>query len=199
MQLNDELISYKSFFRISIRMLGRNAEYYVDVMLPNLSCRRDLVMRVQLEPPNQPEVISLIAELDAYQDTLYPAEARYALDLATLEQENVLFVVARDNDGTAIGCGAVVLGSEAGELKRMFVRPVNRAQGAAAEVLAQLEVECVKRGCRLVQLETGPYQREALAFYKKHGFQVRGAFGDYPEHPLSLFMQKRLVGAQSAT
>ena len=155
-------------------------------------------MRVHLEPPNQPEVISLIAELDAYQDTLYPAEARYALDLTTLEQENVLFVVARESDGTAIGCGAVVLGGESGELKRMFVRPANRTRGAAAQVLAQLEVESVKRGCRLVQLETGPYQPEALAFYKKHGFQACSAFGDYPEHPLSVFMQKSLSGAQSA-
>jgi putative acetyltransferase len=154
-------------------------------------------MRVQLEPPNQPEVISLIAELDAYQDTLYPAEARYALDLNSLEQENVLFVVARDNDGAAIGCAAVVLGRETGELKRMYVRPAFRAQGAAAQVLAKLEVESFKRGCRLVQLETGPNQPEALAFYRKHGFEVCGAFGDYPEHPLSVFMQKGLSGTQS--
>ncbi|WP_339411274.1 GNAT family N-acetyltransferase [Pseudomonas sp. EA_35y_Pfl2_R5] len=151
-------------------------------------------MRVQLEPPNQPEVISLIAELDAYQDTLYPAEARYALDLTTLEQDNVLFVVARDKDGAAIACAAVVLSNEVGELKRMFVRPANRAQGAASQVLLQLEVESITRGCRLLQLETGPYQAEALAFYQKHGFQTCGAFGDYPEHPLSVFMQKRLSG-----
>lgn len=155
-------------------------------------------MRVQLEPPNQPEVISLIAELDAYQDTLYPAEARYALDLTTLAQENVLFVVARDNDGTAIGCGALVLGPETGELKRMFVRPSYRTQGVAALMLAKLEAEAVKCRCRRVQLETGPYQPEALAFYQKHGFQVCGAFGNYPEHPLSVFMQKWLDNALPA-
>jgi len=155
-------------------------------------------MHAKLEPPDQPEVISLIAELDAYQDTLYPAEARYALDLTTLEQENVLFVVARDHDGAAIGCGAVVLSGESGELKRMFVRQVNRAQGTAALILRQLEAQSVSRGCRLVQLETGPYQPEALAFYKKHGFEVCSAFGNYPEHPLSVFMQKRLSDARSA-
>ncbi|MRV70146.1 GNAT family N-acetyltransferase [Duganella sp. FT92W] len=149
-------------------------------------------MQFQLESPNQPEIISLIAELDAYQDTLYPAEARYALDLTTLERENVLFVVGRADDGAAVACGAVVLDGESGELKRMFVRPASRAQGAAAQVLAQLEVESVKRGCRLIRLETGPYQLAALAFYTKHGFQTCGAFGDYPEHPLSVFMQKRL-------
>lgn len=157
-----------------------------------------VIMRVQLEPPNQPEVISLIAELDAYQDTLYPAEARYALDLTTLQQENVLFAVARDDNGTAIGCGALVLGPGTGELKRMFVRPSYRAQGVAARVLTNLEAEAVKRRCRLVQLETGPYQPEALAFYKKHGFQICGAFGSYPEHPLSVFMQKWLCSALPA-
>lgn len=151
-------------------------------------------MYVQLETPNQPEIISLIEELDAYQDTLYPAEARYALDLTALEQENVLFVVVRDKAGTAIGCGALILSGEAAELKRMFVHPLHRGQGAAAKVLNQLEVEASKRDCRLVQLETGPFQPEALAFYKKHGFQICGAFGDYPEHPLSVFMEKRLSG-----
>lgn len=149
-------------------------------------------MHVLLESPNQPEIISLIEELDTYQDTLYPAEARYALDLATLEQENVLFVVARDGAGAAIGCGALVMNGEAAELKRMYVRSVYRGQGAAANVLKKLEVEAIKRGCCFLQLETGPFQPEALAFYRKHGFQDCGAFGSYPEHPLSVFMEKWL-------
>jgi putative acetyltransferase len=150
-------------------------------------------MYVQLETPNQPEIISLIEELDAYQDTLYPAEARYALDLTSLEQSNVLFAVARDEDGVAIGCGALVLDGDAAELKRMYVRPSNRGQGVAAKILIKLETEAAGLGCKLVQLETGPFQPEALAFYKKHGFQDCGAFGDYPEHPLSVFMEKRFI------
>lgn len=149
-------------------------------------------MRVQLESPNQPEIISLIEELDAYQDTLYPADARYALDLNTLEQDNVLFAVARNNNEIAIGCGALVLDGEAAELKRMFVRPTHRGHGTSAEILTALETEATKRGCNLIQLETGPFQPEALAFYKKHGFKICGAFGSYPEHPLSVFMEKKI-------
>jgi putative acetyltransferase len=156
-------------------------------------------MRVNLEHPNQADVISLIAELDAYQDTLYPPEARYALDLASLERENVLFVVARNEGSAAVGCGAVVLGRDTGELKRMFVRPAFRSQGAATQVLAKLENEAAARGCQLIQLETGPRQPDAIAFYKKHGFSVCGAFGNYPEHPLSVFMEKGLIGVHSAT
>lgn len=153
-------------------------------------------MQVQLEAPSQPEVISLIEELDAYQDTLYPAEARYALDLTTLEQTNVLFAVARDSEGVAVGCGALVLDGEAAELKRMYVRPSHRGKGVAAKVLIKLEVEAANRDCFFLQLETGPFQPEALAFYKKYGFQVCGAFGVYPEHPLSVFMEKRLPQEQ---
>jgi len=155
-------------------------------------------MYVKLEHPNQPEIISLIKELDEYQDTLYPAEARYALDLTTLKQENVLFAVARNDAGIAIGCGALVISDETTELKRMFVLPSHRGHGVAAKVLAKLEYEAAKRDYPLVQLETGPYQPEALAFYKKHGFEVCGAFGEYPEHPLSVFMEKRLDGGWSA-
>jgi putative acetyltransferase len=47
----------------------------------------------------------------------------------------VLFAVARDEQGTAVGCGAIVVGPSFGELKRMFVRPENRGQGIAAKLL----------------------------------------------------------------
>jgi putative acetyltransferase len=150
------------------------------------------IMQVQLESPNQADVISLIVELDAYQDTLYPAEARYALDLTALEQTNVLFAVVRDGDGVALACGAAVLSGNHGELKRMYVRPAYRAKGLAAQILSHLETEAIKRECSLLQLETGPYQPEALAFYRKHGFQNCSAFGDYAEHPLSVFLRKEL-------
>lgn len=149
-------------------------------------------MFVELEHPNQQEVISLIAELDAYQDTLYPPEARYALDLTSLEQSNVLFAVARSSEGVVIGCCALVLDGKISELKRMYVRPESRGQGAAAKLLVKLELEAEKVGCELIQLETGPLQNEALAFYKKNGFSNCGAFGNYPEHPFSVFMQKKL-------
>ncbi len=149
-------------------------------------------MHATLESPDQPDVIALIAELDAYQDTLYPPESRHALDLASLKQASVLFAVARDEAAQAIGCGAVVLGAEGGELKRMYVHPRGRGQGAAKAVLALLESEARNAGCRLLRLETGPYQPEALGLYARHGYERCGPFGKYRNDPLSVFMQKRL-------
>ena len=149
-------------------------------------------MRVSLEHPNQPEVISLIAELDAYQDTLYPAEARYALDLASLSLPNVLFAVARAPEGHAVACGAIVLYPAYGEVKRMYVQPRARGSGAASKLLNALESAASAQECSVLMLETGPYQAEALAFYAKQGYAQCGPFGDYPAHELSVFMCKRL-------
>ena len=153
-------------------------------------------MRITLESANQPEVIALIAELDAYQDTLYPAEARYALDIASLTMPNVLFAVARNAAGAAVGCGAIVLNEAYGEVKRMYVQPTARGQGVAQHICQALEAAALSQGCPLLMLETGPYQPEALAFYANQGFVRCAAFGDYPEHPLSVFMQKAIADTE---
>src|SRR5690349_8480998 len=114
-------------------------------MPPRNSCqtftclRRPHTMNVALESPDQPEVIALIAELDAYQDALYPPESRHALELSSLKKPNVLFAVARDESHRALGCGAVVLNPEFGELKRMYVSPQSRGQGIGLRLIAFLE------------------------------------------------------------
>ncbi|PXX25533.1 MULTISPECIES: GNAT family N-acetyltransferase [Burkholderia] len=150
-------------------------------------------MTVAFESPDQPDVIALIADLDAYQDTLYPPESRHVLDMASLKQPNVLFAVARDREGKAVGCGAIVLNPEFGELKRMYVSPLGRGQGVARKLMALLESRAMDLGCKLLKLETGPYQHEALALYLSVGYQRRGPFGGYSDDPLSVFMQKHIA------
>ena len=151
------------------------------------------ILAIAFESPDQPDVIALIAELDAYQDTLYPPESRHVLDLTSLKKPNVLFAVARDSTGQAIGCGAIVLCPEFGELKRMYVSPHGRGQGVAKKLLALLESRAIGSGCKLLKLETGPYQHEAVALYASTGYERRGPFGDYTNDPLSVFMQKHIA------
>jgi len=151
-------------------------------------------MHISRETPDQPDVIALIADLDAYQDGLYPPESRHALDLTSLKQDNVRFFVARDAEGQAVGCGAVVLGDAYGEIKRMYVNPASRGQGVARRLLQALESAARDSGCRLLTLESGPFQPEALGLYAALGFERRGPYGDYADDPLSVFMQKAIVG-----
>jgi putative acetyltransferase len=152
-------------------------------------------MQIALEPANQPDVIALIEALDAYQKPLYPAESHHGIAITALSQPEVLFAVARDEAGQAVACGAIVLGAEYGELKRMFTLPSQRGKGVAGRLLALLEQSAVQRGCQHLMLETGPLQPEALAFYARRGFQRRGPFGDYWDDPHSVFMEKAPGGS----
>jgi putative acetyltransferase len=102
-------------------------------------------MLIAIENPDQPDVIQLIDDLDAYQKPLYPPESHYGIDIAALSAANVLFAVARDEQGTAVGCAAIVMEPSFGELKRMYVRPENRGQGIADKLLAFLEGEAMPR------------------------------------------------------
>lgn len=155
-------------------------------------------MKIALEPANQPDVIALIEELDVHLKPLYPTESQHGIDLTALAAPNVIFAVARDERGRALGCGAIVVGDDYCEVKRMFTRPSHRGMGIARGILATLESQAIARGCRIFALETGYLQPEAIALYERLGYVRCGPFGSYVDDPNSVFMQKVAARAQGA-
>lgn len=147
--------------------------------------------RIARETPNQPEVHVLLAAADAYAQSLYPPESNHLLELAALLAPSVTFLVARDAAG-AIGCGAVVRHDGWFEIKRMFVATAARGRGVGRALLERLQSEAQARGGRLLRLETGVRQPEAIGLYRKSGFAEIGPFGTYRPDPLSLFFEKHL-------
>ncbi|PZU47790.1 MAG: GNAT family N-acetyltransferase [Arsenicicoccus sp.] len=105
-------------------------------------------------------------------------------------------LVARDDDGTALGCGALrELGDGAAEVKRMYVAPGARGRGVSKSVLAGLEDGARSRGWAVLRLETGPLQPEAIGLYTGAGYRSIDAFGGYagdPDAAGSLFFEKDL-------
>jgi putative acetyltransferase len=163
---------------------------------------------ISFESPSQPQVIALMAALDGYLRSLYAAESLVVMDVESLEPANVIFAVARapgqhvQDFDNVVGCAALVFKTAAGadrnaesfaELKRMFVHPSQRGKGLGRLLLAELEKQALARHCSLIRLETGSLQPEALALYAACGFGRCSGFGDFPDDPLSVFMQKRLA------
>ena len=144
------------------------------------------------ERPDSRDAITLITELEAYLDPLYPAESRHGLSVAQLLQEKVAFFVVRQ-DGAAAGCGGVQLfGSDYGEVKRMYIRPQFRGLGLAKSMLDHLKSYAQEHKVKLLRLETGIYQSEAIGLYERMGFQRIPPFGAYQADPLSRFYEKRI-------
>jgi putative acetyltransferase len=142
------------------------------------------------EPPDQPDVHALLRQSDTYFASPYPAASNHLVDIAALSEPNVRFVVAR-RDGDAVGCGALVLGADGeAELKRMFVAPEARGLKLGSRILDALEAAATAEGVRVLRLETGMRQPEALALYRRRGYTERGPFGAYARDPLSTFFEK---------
>ena len=103
------------------------------------------------EPPGQPDVVALIEALDAYATALYPPESNHLLDVASLSDPAVSFLVARA-EGEAVGCGAILRDPRGwGEVKRMFVRPDQRGKGIGVRMLAELEALAIGSGLSLLE------------------------------------------------
>ena len=147
---------------------------------------------VEVLDPQSTEVKALIAAADAFYDGLYPEESTHLEVLDDLSKPDVLFIGCRV-DGELAASGAAKLMHDDGnyaEIKRVFVIDGYRGQGLSAMIMNYLETELQARGVRLLRLETGVLQPEALGLYQKLGYQSRGPFGAYRPDPLSIFMEK---------
>ena len=148
--------------------------------------------RIVAEPPDSVEATTLIRELDAYLEPLYPQESRHGFSVERLLREAVAFFVMR-HDQMPAGCGGIKLfGTVYGEIKRMYVRPAFRGLGLGKLMLQHLADYARHQGVAVLRLETGIYQTEAIGLYERFGFQRVPPFGAYREDPLSLFYEKRL-------
>ncbi|CCH90625.1 Acetyltransferase (GNAT) family protein [Modestobacter italicus] len=95
-------------------------------------------------------------------------------------EDIAVVLVARDDDGTPVGCGALrPLGPGAAELKRMYVVPAARGRGISRLLLVALEAEAAARGWTTLRLETGTRQPAAVGLYTAAGYRPVEAFGHY--------------------
>jgi putative acetyltransferase len=145
---------------------------------------------IAAETPGQPEILALLKQSDAFSEARYPRTSSYLVSAEFLAQPHVRFMVAR-MDGVAVGCGALVLADDhSAEIKRMIVDEAHRGQGIGRAVLDALEAAGKDAGVKVIRLETGPQNHDALTLYRRYGYHERGPFGAYPEDPHSVFMEK---------
>jgi putative acetyltransferase len=102
-------------------------------------------------------------------------------------------VIVIYDDGQPIACGCFRrYEPEAIELKRMFVKPDFRGRGIASIILQALEKWGAEQGYELAFLETGVKQLEAIASYKKSGYEIIDNYGPYKNSSYSICMKKKI-------
>jgi putative acetyltransferase len=141
--------------------------------------------------PLDPEVRALIAELDAFNSELYPAESNHFDSPEKLAETRGVFLVV-EQGGELVGCGAAKHCGDWAELKRMYLKPKARGGGMALAMLVKLLDWARSEGLPLARLETGNISVGALRLYRRAGFKEIPAFPPYKPDPLSIFMERAL-------
>jgi putative acetyltransferase len=154
-----------------------------------MDARRIAVTQVD---PRSPLTVALIEELDRYMNQLYPADSNHLMDLDALCAPDVRFFAAQV-DGETVGCAAVKQFRDYTEVKRVYISPRARGLGVAKRLIEALEKATRDAGLKIMRLETGIYQPEALALFERLGFTRTSSFGGYPkDDPYSVFMERKL-------
>jgi len=92
-----------------------------------------------------------------------------------------------------LGCVALLpWGTEAAEIKRLFIEPSARRHGLAKRLLAELERQASQFGIKRLLVETGNLQAPALSLYQSLGYRPIAPFGPYIGNPVSCCFEKLL-------
>ncbi len=107
--------------------------------------------------------------------------------------DKIKYVVVAYDHHVAVGCGAIKeFSPEIMEVKRMYTSIGNRGKGIASKVLAELEIWARELSYDKCILETGNKQPEAIALYKKSGYNLIPNYGQYAGIENSLCFEKNL-------
>ena len=142
-----------------------------------------------------PDVARLFAAYEAYigVDLSYQG---FADEVATLPGKYAppggQLLIARDREGSAIGCVALRAMSEPGccEMKRLFVAPEGRGLGLGRALAEAIVGEGERLGYAEFRLDTLPSMGDAIALYRKLGFVPGEPYYAAPEG--TIFMKRRL-------
>ena len=139
---------------------------------------------------DNPDFIYLTGLFDDYLVEIDGHEKDFFAQYNRIYINNVL--IAYEN-GIAIGCGAFkAYEPNIAELKRMFVLAEARGKGVASAILMALENWAKEEAFASCILETSCRLENAIALYKKFGFEIIPNYGQYIGIVSSVCMKKNI-------
>ncbi len=149
------------------------------------------MLLIKSEDPATPEASALIDALSETLASITGDSGKSSFDPDDVRGPMARFVIARTEEGHAVGCGAFrPLQTGVAEVKRMYARPGTKGVGLA--VLSHLEQEAETLGYQQLWLETRLVNERAVAFYERHGYRRISNFGKYIGNAAAVCLAKSL-------
>jgi GNAT superfamily N-acetyltransferase len=152
------------------------------------------MLTISPEDPTSADAQALMEELSSTLAHITGDSGKASFDPDDVRVARACFVVARDAEQRAVGCGAFrPLQEGIAEVKRMYSRPGTSGVGSA--ILAYLEAAAAGFGYRTLWLETRLVNERAVSFYQRRGYRRIPNFGKYVGSPKAVCFEKRLLSS----
>ena len=146
---------------------------------------------ISAESPFSPDAISLMDELSECLQTITGNSGKDSFDPKDICNDRAAFVIARDQSGNALGCGAFrPINETTAEVKRMYAQ--NKGMGIGGTILAYLEHRAHDFGYKSLRLETRTVNTKAISFYERNGYRTIQNYGKYAGKTNSICFEKGL-------
>lgn len=137
---------------------------------------------------NHQDFQKLTALFDEYLIDIDGDEKDFFAQYNQIYIDNVIICYKND---VAVGCGAFKKSDmQVAEIKRMFVPVEHRGKGIALKILSELEVWAIELNHTSCILETSVKLENAIALYKKSGFEFIPNYEPYIGVESSVCMKK---------
>lgn len=144
------------------------------------------------ENPYIPDAIRLLEELSESLESITGNSGKGSFNQSDVCVPRALFVIARNQNGEAIGCGGIrPIDENIAEVKRMYAKI--RGLGIGTEILTYLETQAHKLGYSALWLETRVVNDQAVSFYESKGYYRIPNYGKYIGNLEAVCFEKRLM------
>ena len=149
------------------------------------------MISVIVEDPRNEDATMLLSELSNELESITGNSGRGSFNIDDVVVPKSLFVIARDSEGMAIGCGSFrPINENIAEIKRMYAKV--KGKGIGKEILVYLEEQAKKFGYKKLWLETRIINERAVSFYKCNGYLRVQNYGRYIDKPEAICFEKVL-------
>jgi Acetyltransferases len=146
---------------------------------------------ITAESPYSSDAILLLDELSKCLQDITGDSGKNSFDANDVCNDRAIFVIARNQNGKAIGCGAFrSMDETTAELKRMYAK--DKGMGIGNKILSYLEHQAHDMGYKTLCLETRIVNANAISFYERNGYRKIPNYGKYIGRSNSVCFEKNL-------
>lgn len=146
---------------------------------------------VSAENPFSYDATSLMEELSENLKTITGDCGKSSFNANDVCNNRSIFIIARNQDGKAVGCGAFrPIDETTAEVKRMYTK--EKGLGIGHKILTYLEYQALIMGYKTLCLETRIVNKPAISFYEQNGYKEIPNYGKYKNRLDSVCFEKSL-------